>query len=277
VTKPQLAEIERLVNEQIFAATPVVTHEMGIDEAKQAGAVALFGEKYGDVVRVVSTGDSISDAFSAELCGGTHAHNTAEIGLFKITSEGSVGAAVRRIEAVTSAGALAYVNERLDTLDAAAAALKCRALEVAGRAEDALKKERELKQRLQAALTGGASNAVQDALDGAFAAGGVKYVVARFDGMGGNDLRQVWDAIKDKLANPVACVLGAVSDEGKVALLAAGTKDAVAAGFNAGNVVREVAPCVDGRGGGKPDMAQAGGKNAAGLDAALEAARGLLK
>jgi alanyl-tRNA synthetase len=276
VTKPQLAEIERIVNGEILAATPVVTHVMGIDEAKQAGAVALFGEKYGDVVRVVSTGDDISGAFSAELCGGTHAHNTAEIGFFKIVSEGSVGAAVRRIEAVTSAGALAYVNERLDALDSAAAALKCRPLEVGGRIDDALKKERELKQRLQQAMTGGASGAIAKAISGVFEVDGYKCVVARFSDMEAKELRSVWDTIREQIPAPVACVLGSKTPEGKVALLAAGTKDAVALGFDANSIIKQIAGFVGGRGGGKPDMAQAGGKDVAGLEQAVESARKIL-
>ena len=134
LTAEEVARIEGMVNAEIFAAEPIVTKVMGIDEAKAAGAVALFGEKYGDVVRVVSTGDS-DEPFSRELCGGTHARNTAELGIFKIVSEGSVGSNARRIEAVTSVGAIEYVDERLAGLDEVASSLKCRPSEVLTRVE----------------------------------------------------------------------------------------------------------------------------------------------
>lgn len=272
LTSEQLSRIEELVNREIFAAKPVVTRIMGIDEAKAAGAVALFGEKYGDVVRVVSVGEE-EHPFSRELCGGTHARNTAEIGLFKIVSESSTGSNVRRIEAVTSEGAIAYLEGRAAALERAALALKCRPDEVTGRIESLQKELRESNQKLKAALTGGSSDAIGAAVAGAADMGAYRLVVARLEGLEAADLRNVWDTVRQKVSGPVACVLATVTGKGTPALLAAATDEAVAAGFAAGDVIKEIAPCVDGRGGGRPGMAQAGGKDAAGIDAALDAAR----
>ena len=275
VTAEQLHEVEDLVNVEIFAAKPVVTAVMGIEEAKASGAVALFGEKYGDVVRVVSCGTEDAP-FSRELCGGTHAHNTAELGLFKIVSESSTGSNVRRIEAVTSLGALAWLDERLGALDEVSAELKCRPEDSAERVRGLKAEQRETEQKLKAALTGGAAGGVAEAIEGAIDLGAYKAVVARLDGMEAADLRSVWDTVRDKVAGPVACVLATATPEGKVALLAAGTDDAVAAGFKAGDVVRAAAAHVGGKGGGRSNMAQAGGKDASGIDDALAAARELL-
>ena len=275
LTADQVHEVEDLVNVEVFAAKPVVTAVMGIDEAKASGAVALFGEKYGDVVRVVSCGTE-DKPFSRELCGGTHARNTAELGLFKIVSESSTGSNVRRIEAVTSLGALAWLDERLASLDAVSAELKCRPEDSAARIADLKAAQRETEQKLKAALTGGAAGGVAEAIEGALDLGAYKAVVARLDGMEAADLRSVWDTIRDKVAGACACVLATATPEGKVALLAAGTDDAVAAGFKAGDVVRAAAGHVGGKGGGRPNMAQAGGKDASGIDAALAAARELL-
>lgn len=275
LSSEQLAQIERLVNDQIFAAKPVVTRVMAIDEAKAAGAVALFGEKYGDVVRVVSVGAE-ERPFSRELCGGTHAANTAEIGLFKIVSESSTGSNVRRIEAVTSEGAIAYLEERARMLDAAASELKCRPDEVAGRIAGLQKELRETSQKLKNALTGGGSNAIDDAIAHAEDLGAYKLVVAQLEGLEAADLRNVWDTIRQKLHEPVACVLATVTSKGQPALLAGATDEAVAAGFKSGDIIKQIAPLVGGGGGGRPQMAQAGGKDASGIPAALEAARAAL-
>ena len=272
LTAEQLQAVEDLVNREIFAAKPVVTREMAIDEAKAAGAVALFGEKYGDVVRVVSVGAE-DKPFSRELCGGTHAAITAEIGLFKIVSESSTGSNVRRIEAVTSKGALDYMTGRLALVDAAAHALKCRVDEVPARVENLQAELRETSQKLKKALTGGSSDAISGAIEGAVEVNGYKLVVAELKGLEVADLRNVWDTVHQKVAGPVACVLASVTDKGTPALLAAGSDDAVKCGFHAGNVIKQIAGLVDGRGGGRPNMAQAGGKNAAGIADALAAAK----
>ena len=275
VTTEQLHEIEALVNDEIFAAEPVITREMGIDEAKASGAEALFGEKYGDRVRVVSVGEG-DDVFSRELCGGTHARNTAELGLFKIVSESSTGSNVRRIEAVTSKGAMSYLEGRAALTDAAASVLKCRAEEVPARAEALNKTLHDTQAKLKAALTGGSSDAVSQAIEGARDADGYKLVTAQLEGLEAADLRNVWDTVRGKVSGPVAVVLATVTSKGQPALLAAATDDAVAAGFKAGDVIKQIAPMVGGGGGGRPTMAQAGGKDASGIPAALAAADKLL-
>lgn len=273
LTKDELDRIEGMVNAEIFAAKPVVTQIMSIEDAKAAGAVALFGEKYGDVVRVVSAG--VEDTpFSRELCGGTHARNTADLGLFKIISESSVGSNSRRIEAVTSMGAIEYVDERLAQLDEVAAALKVRPSAVADRVEQLQQDFRTANHKLEAALTGAGSNQVAEALKSAVQLNGYSCVIAKLEGLSGKELRSAWDGIRDASdGQPVACVIASATADGKVSLLAGATDSAVAAGFSAGNIVKEIAELVGGRGGGKPAMAQAGGSNAAGIDAALEAAR----
>ena len=273
LTKDELDRIEGMVNAEIFAAKPVVTQIMSIEDAKAAGAVALFGEKYGDVVRVVSAGAE-DTPFSRELCGGTHARNTADLGLFKIISESSVGSNSRRIEAVTSMGAIEYVDERLAQLDEVAAALKVRPSAVADRVEQLQQDLRAANHKLEAALTGAGSNQVAEALKSAVQLNGYSCVIAKLEGLSGKELRSAWDGIRDASdGQPVACVIASATADGKVSLLAGATDSAVAAGFSAGDIVKEIAELVGGRGGGKPAMAQAGGSNAAGIDAALEAAR----
>ena len=273
LTKDELDRIEGMVNAEIFAAKPVVTQIMSIEDAKAAGAVALFGEKYGDVVRVVSAGAE-DTPFSRELCGGTHARNTADLGLFKIISESSVGSNSRRIEAVTSMGAIEYVDERLAQLDEVAAALKVRPSAVADRVEQLQQDLRTVNHKLEAALTGAGSNQVAEALKSAVQLNGYSCVIAKLEGLSGKELRSVWDGIRDASdGQPVACVIASATADGKVSLLAGATDSAVAAGFSAGDIVKEIAELVGGRGGGKPAMAQAGGSNAAGIDAALEAAK----
>ena len=273
LTKDELDRIEGMVNAEIFAAKPVVTQIMSIEDAKAAGAVALFGEKYGDVVRVVSAGAE-DTPFSRELCGGTHARNTADLGLFKIISESSVGSNSRRIEAVTSMGAIEYVDERLAQLDEVAAALKVRPSAVADRVEQLQQDLRTANHKLEAALTGAGSNQVAEALKSAIQLNGYSCVIAKLEGLSGKELRSAWDGIRDASdGQPVACVIASATADGKVSLLAGATDSAVAAGFSAGDIVKEIAELVGGRGGGKPAMAQAGGSNAAGIDAALEAAK----
>ncbi len=273
LTRDQLERVEGLVNAEIFAAEPIVTRVMGIEEAKASGAVALFGEKYGDVVRVVSTGDS-DQPFSCELCGGTHARNTADLGLFKIVSESSVGSNARRIEAVTSMGAIEHVDERLAELDAVAAELKCRPVDVVERVASLAHDLREARRALDAAKTGAGSDQVAKAVQGAVQLDGYKAVVARLDGLTGKEMRSAWDGIRESAGGSgIACVIASATPDGKVALLAGGTDDAVAAGFSAGDIVKKVSGLVGGRGGGRPNMAQAGGSDASGIDAALDAAR----
>ena len=273
MTADEISRVEGLVNAEIFAAEPIVTRVMGIEEAKASGAVALFGEKYGDVVRVVSTGDSDAP-FSRELCGGTHARNTADLGLFKIVSESSVGSNARRIEAVTSMGAIEYLDERIAMLDGIASELKCRPADVPERVSGLVRDLRDTAKKLEAATTGAGSDKVAAAFATAVDHDGYKLVVSRLDGLTGKDMRSAWDGIREAAkGEPVACVIASATPDGKVALLAGGTDAAVAAGFAAGNIVKSIAGLVGGRGGGRPNMAQAGGSDVSGIDAALDAAK----
>ena len=273
MTADELDRVEGLVNAEIFAAEPIVTRVMSLEDARATGAVALFGEKYGDVVRVVSTGESDAP-FSRELCGGTHARNTADLGFFKIVSESSVGSNARRIEAVTSAGAIEYVDERLAQMSEVAAQLKCRPADVTERVASLLRELRDTQKKLEAATTGAGSDKVAAAFKSAVDHNGYKLVVARLDGLASKDMRSAWDGIRDAAnGEPVACVIASATPDGKVALLAGATDAAVASGFAAGNVVKAIAGMVGGRGGGRPNMAQAGGSDVSGIDAALEAAK----
>ena len=228
------------------------------------------------MIRLTNSCGTEDAPFSRELCGGTHARNTAEIGLFKIVSEGSVGSNARRIEAVTSVGAINYLDERLAEIDAVAASLKCRPADVPARVEQVLAERAEAEKKLKAALTGGSSNKVADAVAGAVDLGSYKVVIARLDGIGGKELRNAWDTVRDRLGADCACVLASVGEDGKVGLLAGATDPAVAAGFSAGAVIKQIAGLVGGRGGGKPNMAQAGGSDASGIDAALAEARTII-
>ncbi|MCI6548262.1 MAG: DHHA1 domain-containing protein, partial [Coriobacteriaceae bacterium] len=236
----------------------------------------LFGEKYGERVRVVSTGGS-EKPFSRELCGGTHARNTADLGLFKIVSEGSVGSNARRIEAVTSMGAVEFVDERLALMDEATATLKCRPADLPERVSQMRDELREAKRNVGVAKGSASGDVVAAALRNASDLGAYRCVFAKLDGVSGKDLRSVWDFIRDGAkGEPIACVVASTTPNGKAALLAAGTESAVAAGFSAGDIVRQVAGLVDGRGGGRPNMAQAGGSDASGIAAALDAAKAAL-
>lgn len=276
----QLKNIERKVNDEIAASLPVRTHIMSLEEAKAAGAVAQFSEKYSDTVRVVSVrqedgGKTVE--VSKELCGGTHASNTAELGLFKITSQSSVGAAVRRIEAVTSLGALAWINERLDVLEDAAAQLKVSPLGVGGAVADMRSHTKDLKKRLSAALSGKSDDAVVKALGAAIQTNAYKLVVARLDGRNPQELREAWDNIKQKAKEPIAAFLISETPEKKVVLLAAATDDAVKAGFNAGDLISHVAKEYGGRGGGRANMAQGGIEKAADADSAINFLKNLIQ
>ncbi len=273
LTQEQLAQIEALVNAQVFAHEPVATRIMALDDAKREGAIALFGEKYEDEVRVVSVGD-IHEPFSCELCGGTHVSNTSEIGFFKIVSEGSVGANLRRIEAVTSAHALEYVDKRIEELNRSAAALHCAPLELHTRIEALSEHTQRLETKLAEATRNATGEVAKSLIAGAIEVNGYRCVIDCMSGINAKELRGVWDSIRDSAgAAQIACVLASETPDGKVALLAAGTADAVESGFNAGAIIGSIAEAVGGRGGGRPAMAQAGGKNAQGIQEALTIAR----
>jgi len=266
ITRAQLDEIERLVNDKIRLNDAVETRVMPVQAAMASGAMALFGEKYGDEVRVVGMGD-----FSTELCGGTHVQRTGDIGLFKIVSEGGVAAGVRRIEAVTGAGALAYVRQTEDRLQLVAELVRGSRDDVARKVEQLQVRVKGLEKELEQTRARLASGQGGDLSAQAKDIKGVKVLAARVDGADSKTLRDTLDKLKDKLGN-AAIVLAAVQD-GKVLLIAGVTKD-LTSKVPAGELVNQVALRVGGKGGGRPDMAQAGGTDPTHLDAALAAVPG---
>lgn len=269
VTEEELKEVEAIVNEQILASKAVEIEELPIEEAKKKGAMALFGEKYGDIVRVVTV-----PGFSMEFCGGSHVENTAKIGMFKIVSEGSSGAGVRRIEAVTGHGAVAHVNETEEMVKGLAASLKCRVADVPARLE-ALQAELKAAQKKAEELAGEIAKAqVSDVADKVKDVKGVAVLAQKVNADSMDALRNLGDQMRDKVGG-VVVLAAAIGD--KVSILTMATKDAVAKGVHAGNVVKAVAKLCGGGGGGRPDMAQAGAKDASKIDEALSAAYGIIE
>ncbi len=260
MTAEQVAEIERRVNAQILLNEDTRTRVMGMDAARKEGAMALFGEKYGTEVRVLNIGDSI------ELCGGTHVRRTGDIGLFKIVSEGGVAAGVRRIEAVTGENALAYMRESESKLQAVADLVRATRDDAARKVEQLLARAKQLEKEIEQLRGKLASGGATDIMSQVREVKGIKVLAARMDGADPKALREAMDRLKDKLA-PAAIVLAAVADN-KVTLIAGVTKDLVTR-VHAGELVNQVAARVGGKGGGRPDMAQAGGNDPAGLDGAL--------
>jgi alanyl-tRNA synthetase len=260
LTAEQIRKVEEIVNAEILANVPTQARVMPIDEAQKSGAMMLFGEKYGDEVRVLDIGSS------RELCGGTHVQRTGDIGLFKIVAEGGVAAGIRRVEAVTGEGALAYLQSLESTVNQAAGTLKVTPAEITGRIGSVLEQVRSLEKEL-ASLKGKLASSQGDELVAkAVDINGIKVLAATLDGADVPALRETMDKLKDKLKT-AAIVLAAVSD-GKVSLIAGVTKDATAK-VKAGDLVNFVAQQVGGKGGGRPDMAQAGGTDPSGLPKAL--------
>jgi len=263
ITQDQLAEIESMVNEQIRANVEVETKLMSQEDAVASGAMALFGEKYGDTVRVLSMGD-----FSVELCGGTHVSRTGDIGLLKVTSEGGVAAGVRRIEAVAGAGALNYIGETEKSLTQIAGILKADAGTAEAKVRQLMDRSRALEKEVDQLKSKLASSQGGDLASQAVEVDGIKVLAARLEGGDAKSLRDTVDQLKNKLG-AAAVVLAAV-DGDKVSLVAGVTKGETKR-IRAGDLVNNVAQQVGGKGGGRPDMAQAGGKDPSGLDAALQA------
>ena len=264
VTAEELMQVSHLVSELILDGMDVETKEMPIAEAKKLGAIALFGEKYGDVVRVVNMGGK-----SIELCGGTHVENTAKVGPFRIVSESSVASGVRRIEAVTGLAFIDMVDEMNLRLVKAAETLKTTPGELIAKAQSSMAEIRELHQTIEKMKDKVFAGDVDNLMFAAKKVGDLKVVTAVRQGTDANDLRKLGDFLRDKDASIVA-VLGTVNGE-KVTLLAVCGKNAVASGIKAGDIIRNIAPIVGGKGGGKPDSAMGGGTNALKLDDALAA------
>ncbi|NNB56742.1 alanine--tRNA ligase [Pseudomonas fragi] len=258
----QIKALEDIVNAEIRKNTPVETEETDIETAKQKGAMALFGEKYGDNVRVLSMGGD----FSVELCGGIHAKRTGDIGLMKIISEGGVASGIRRIEAVTGAAALAYLNAAEEQLKEAASLIKGSRENLVDKLSAVLERNRQLEKQLEQLQAKAASAAGDDLSSSAVDVKGVKVLTARLDGQDGKALLALVDQLKNKLGRAVI-LLGSVHED-KVVLVAGVTKD-LTGQLKAGDLMKQAAAVVGGKGGGRPDMAQGGGVDAAALDAAL--------
>ena len=264
MTKEELEKTERIVNEQIGMGLSVVTEVMSIEDAKKTGAMALFGEKYGEEVRVVRMGD-----FSTELCGGTHVGNTGEVRLFKILSESGVAAGVRRIEALTGSNVTAYYQKLEEQLNAAAKTLKTNPASLVERCEHLMAEMKALQSENESLKSKAAKDALGDVMDQVQEVNGVKLLAAKVAGVDMNGLRELGDQLKEKLGDGVVVLLS--EKEGKVNLIAMATEGAMVKGAHAGNLIKGIAALVGGGGGGRPNMAQAGGKNPAGMDEAVAA------
>ena len=262
MTAEEIEKVENIVNQEIQATLPVVTDIMSIEEAKKTGAMALFDEKYAEKVRVVSMGD-----FSKELCGGTHVSNTAQIMVFKIVSEAGIAAGVRRIEALTGDGVFAYYKEIERQLHQAAKTAKTTPAGLNEKIEHLQAEIRELHSENESLKSKMAKDALGDVMNQVQEIGGVKVLAARVDGVDMNGLRDLGDQLKEKLGEGVVVLASAV--DGKVSLMATATDGAQKKGAHAGNLIKAIAGLVGGGGGGRPGMAQAGGKNPDGIDAAI--------
>lgn len=270
MTEEEIAKTEALVNEEIQAALPVVTQVMNVEEAKKSGAMALFGEKYADDVRVVSMGD-----FSKELCGGTHVANTGVITTFKIVSEAGIAAGVRRIEALTGDGVFAYYKEMEEELLEAAKLVKATPATLLDKLNHMTAEAKAMQSEIDSLKSKLAKDALGDVMDQVVEVKGIKLLAAKLEDVDMNGLRDLGDQLKEKLGEGVI-VLTSVTD-GKVSLLAMATDQACKQGAHAGNLIKGIAALVGGGGGGRPNMAQAGGKNPAGVDDAIAKVREVLE
>jgi alanyl-tRNA synthetase len=270
LTPDELQKVEDMVNEKIAEHIPVVTDIMTVDEAKKTGAMALFGEKYGETVRVVSMGD-----FSKEFCGGTHVANTGDISAFKIISENGVAAGVRRIEALTGDNVLAYYKRLESELNEAAKVVKSTPANLADRLEHLLAELKALQSENESLKSKAAQSALGDVMDQVVEVKGVKLLATSVAGVDMNGLRDLGDQLKTKLGEGVVVI--ASECDGKVNLIAMATEEAMKKGAHAGNLIKAIAGKVGGGGGGRPNMAQAGGKNPAGIPDAIAEAKSALE
>ena len=269
MTADEIKEVERLVNDAIFASYDVHTDEMSIDEARNRGAMALFGEKYGEVVRVVDMG-----GYSIELCGGAHLKNTAQVGSFKILSENGVAAGVRRIEAVTGKEALKHYQAQEDEIKEICRLVKSTPDKLLSRLVQLLAEQKETAKELEKLKAKMAGGAADEMLSGKVEIGGVAVLAAEVKDMDGNELRTLGDQLKQKVGSGV--VVLASGKDGKVNLMAMATDDVVKKGVHAGNIIKAAAAVCGGGGGGRPNMAQAGGKDASKIADALEKAKAVV-
>ena len=270
MTAEEIEKVETIVNENIEKDLAVVTDVMSIDEAKKTGAMALFGEKYGDSVRVVSMGD-----FSKELCGGTHVKHTGDIASFKILSESGVAAGVRRIEAITGSNVIAYYKKQEELLKEAAAAAKTQPASLIEKIQHLMADNKALSSELDSLKAKMAKDSLGNVLDSVTEVKGVKVLAAKVPGVDMNGLRDLSDNLCEKMGGGIAVLISEA--DGKVNLVAKATDDAIAKGAHAGNLIKAIAPIVGGGGGGRPNMAQAGGKNPAGIEECIKAVAGVVE
>ena len=270
MTEDELARVEKIVNEKIAEKLPVRTDIMTVDEAKKTGAMALFGEKYGETVRVVSMGE-----FSKEFCGGTHVANTGDIVAFKIISESGVSAGTRRIEALTGDNVFAYYKAMEEELNKASQIVKSTPANLLERLEHLMAEVKELQSENESLKSKAAREALGDVMDQVVEVKGVKLLAAEADGVDMNGLRDLGDQLKEKIGEGV--IVLASAKDGKVNLVAMATDTVMKQGAHAGNLIKGIAALVGGGGGGRPNMAQAGGKDPAGIKDALAEARKVLE
>ncbi|MCA9747473.1 MAG: alanine--tRNA ligase [Romboutsia sp.] len=270
ITKEELKVIEEKVNDVILESLNITCENMSINDAKNKGAMALFGEKYGDEVRVVSMGD-----YSIELCGGTHLTNTSQIGMFKILSEGGVAAGVRRIEAITGRAVYNYLKEKEEIISNVCSNLKTKEDSLSQKVTSLIEENKSLSKELHDMKTKMSLQAVDSVLDSKLDVNGVNLVTTKFEGMDMNTLKEVADNLRDKLVSGVVVLANTTDD--KLNLVATATKDAVDKGVHCGNIVKSIAQIAGGKGGGRPNMAQAGAPDVSKVDEALNHASEVLK
>jgi alanyl-tRNA synthetase len=269
MTKEEIERVERIVNEKVDEYLPIKMEEMPIDEAKKLGAMAIFGEKYGDIVRVVSMGE-----YSIEFCGGTHIDNTGKVGGFKIISEGGIAAGVRRIEAITGSNVIRYLADKEATINKVAVALKSNETDLTRKAAQVMADIKTLESTIKSIKSDEISGSVDDIIASAKDVSGVKLITKKFEDTDIEQLRNISDAVKAKTGDAIM-VFAAVNGQ-KVTLLVSVTEDLVGKGYHAGKLIKDIAAAAGGGGGGKANMAQAGAKDPSKLDDAFAKAEELI-
>ena len=269
VTPEEIRKIEDIVNDKVDEYLPIKMEEMPIEEAKKLGAMALFGEKYGDIVRVVSMGD-----YSVEFCGGTHIDNTGKVGGFKIISEGGIAAGVRRIEAITGSNVIKYLTDKEAVISTLAQTLKSSESDLTRKASQVMSDIKELENTIKSFKSDEITGAIGDIIDSAKEIGGANLITRKFEDTDADQLRSICDAVKEKMNN-VVMVFASVND-GRVTFITAVSDDLVGKGYNAGKIIKEVAKAAGGGGGGKANMAQAGAKDASKVDDAFAVAEQIM-
>ena len=270
MTPEEIQQVEDIVNEKILESLPITISQESIEDARKMGAMALFGEKYGNVVRVVNMG-----GYSIELCGGAHLENTAQVGSFKIVSESGIASGVRRIEALTGAAALKHYQQQEEALKAVCKAVKATPDNMLKRIETLIAEQKQTAKELESLKAKMAGGAADDILSKAVDVKGMKVVCAEIKDADANALRTMGDQLKNKLGSGI--IVLASSKDGKVSLLSMATDDAVKAGAHSGNIIKAAAAVCGGGGGGRPNMAQAGGKDASKIAEALEKAKEIIE